>query len=274
MSRLRVVLLFLLGVLPAAAQTAPAYETVYFPSGKLKIEGYVYRPAGDGPFPAVIYNHGSRAGFDREERPMAFVGQALVPAGYVVFVVERRGYGKSDGATMTDEVGGERGMRYVSRLSEEAEDVLAATDYLKQQPYVDRERVGIMGWSLGGIMTVLATSRRSDYCAAIDQAAGALSWNGSPELRAKLKDAAGKIHVPLLSMVAENDATTDAMKAIDHALPKKTPHQAKVYPAFHPRQPSPRVADGHMVFSREGVEVWKADVLAWLEQCRAPAGRK
>jgi len=57
----------------AQAQTnerpqAQAYETVLYSSGKLKIEAYVYKPEGAGPFPVVIYNHGSRAGHEREDR--------------------------------------------------------------------------------------------------------------------------------------------------------------------------------------------------------------
>jgi hypothetical protein len=41
-------------------------ETTFYPSGKFKIEAYVYKPEGTGPFPVVIYNHGSRAGHERE----------------------------------------------------------------------------------------------------------------------------------------------------------------------------------------------------------------
>ncbi|HEX8880351.1 MAG TPA: hypothetical protein VF749_10000, partial [Candidatus Acidoferrum sp.] len=49
----------------AHAQTngqPPSYETAFYPSGKFKIEAYVYKPEGTGPFPVAIYNHGSRAG--------------------------------------------------------------------------------------------------------------------------------------------------------------------------------------------------------------------
>lgn len=71
----------------------PTYETVFYPSGKMKIEAYVFKPEGAGPFPVVIYNHGSRAGHEREERPFAYVGEMLARSGYVVVVPERRGYG-------------------------------------------------------------------------------------------------------------------------------------------------------------------------------------
>ena len=40
----------------------PAQEVVTFPSGALRLHGVVYRPKGKGPFPAVVYNHGSAPG--------------------------------------------------------------------------------------------------------------------------------------------------------------------------------------------------------------------
>ena len=50
-----------------------SYNTAFYPSGKFKIEAYLYKPEGTGPFPVVIYNHGSRAGHEREERPFVYV---------------------------------------------------------------------------------------------------------------------------------------------------------------------------------------------------------
>src|SRR5688500_8058502 len=43
---------------PPAAPTVPTTEIV-IPSGPLKLRGFVVKPRGDGPFPAVVYNHGS-----------------------------------------------------------------------------------------------------------------------------------------------------------------------------------------------------------------------
>src|SRR6266581_5041206 len=128
------------------------YETVFYPSGKLKIEAYVFKPEGAGPFPIVIYNHGSRAGHEREERPFAYVGEMLARSGYIVVVPERRGYGKSDGATFSETVGEERGLRFVARVQEETDDMLAAVDFVKTLPYPDTKRMAVMGWSFRGIV--------------------------------------------------------------------------------------------------------------------------
>ena len=81
------------GALAQAPEKERTYETVFYPSGKLEIEAYVFKPQGAGPFPVVVYNHGSRAGHEREERPFAYVGELLAGSGYLVLVPERRGYG-------------------------------------------------------------------------------------------------------------------------------------------------------------------------------------
>ncbi|HYL86228.1 MAG TPA: dienelactone hydrolase family protein [Candidatus Angelobacter sp.] len=241
-----------------------SYETLFYSSGKLKIEAYVYKPEGAGPFPVVIYNHGSRAGHDREERPFAYVGEMLAGAGYVAVVPERRGYGKSDGPTFGETIGEDRGPRFVARVQEETDDVLAAVEFVKTLPYADTTRMGVMGWSFGGIVSVFAASRSTAFRAVVDQAGAALTWDHSPAMQDALREAARNIRIPLLGMVAENDRTTDSVKAVVHEAEK---HGASakliVYKAFKPRE-SGGVAPGHMIFGKEGWQIWEADVKEFL----------
>jgi cephalosporin-C deacetylase-like acetyl esterase len=84
---------------------SPKYDEVFYTSGSLRIQAYLYRPEGDGAFPAVIYNHGTRDGRERESSPFPHIGKMLTQAGYVALVPERRGYGKSDGEIWWQEVG-------------------------------------------------------------------------------------------------------------------------------------------------------------------------
>ena len=251
----------------ALAQTntkQPTYETAFYPSGKLKIEAYVFKPEGAGPFPVVIYNHGSREGHEREERPFAYVGEMLTEGGYVVVVPERRGYGKSDGATFGETVGEDRGPRFVARVQEETDDMLAAVEFVKTLPYADAKRMGVMGWSFGGIVSVFGASRSTAFRAVVDQAGGALTWDHSQAMQAALQDAAGKIRIPLLAMVAKNDRTTESVEAVAREAEK---HGATtkliVYPAFTPKEAG-GVAPGHTIFGREGWRVWEADVKEFL----------
>src|SRR3984893_5686042 len=105
-------LLLALGVTQALAQSAAVpqpYTEVFYPSGTLRIQAYLYRPPGDGPFPLVIYNHGSRANSEREPPPVSYLGRSLRLRAYAELVPERRGYGRSDGLTFSEEIGQETG---------------------------------------------------------------------------------------------------------------------------------------------------------------------
>src|SRR5713101_1322333 len=139
----------------AQPETESAYSEDFYPSADLRIQAYLYKPDGDGPFPVVIYNHGSRDGRERTSVPFQYIGKMLTRAGYVVLVPERRGYGKSDGSPWWQEVGNDQS-RLIARLQAETADVLAAIDYLRTVPSADTNRIGIMGWSFGGIVTMLA----------------------------------------------------------------------------------------------------------------------
>src|SRR5262249_37920951 len=80
-----------------SAQAAPFNKRhVTFKSGDLTLAGYLYKPAGDGPFPTVLWNHGSEPNpgggpqFDS-------VAAVFVPAGFAVFAPMRRGHSDSQG---------------------------------------------------------------------------------------------------------------------------------------------------------------------------------
>ncbi|PYM70471.1 MAG: hypothetical protein DME03_21005 [Candidatus Rokuibacteriota bacterium] len=257
----------LVGVtMSVGVQPAPNYTEVFYPSGGLRIQAYLYRPEGDGPFPAVIYNHGSRSGRERQSVPFEHIGRLLTSAGYVALVSERRGYGRSDGVTWPEDVGKTRG-RVVGRLDEETDDVLAAVDFLRTQAFVDTKRLGVMGWSFGGIVTMFAVSRSNAFAVAVDQAGGALTWNTNPDVRAALTAAAQKSTTPTLLQVAENDRTTDSITTVAKILEKRgVPHRMVIYPPFTAATTSSfgTGAPGHMVFAERGMSVWSADALEFL----------
>lgn len=253
----------------ADAQTngQPSYETAFYPSGKFKIEAYVYKPEGTGPFPVAIYNHGSRAGHEREERPFVYVGEMLRRGGYVVIVPERRGYGKSDGPTFGEAIGEDRGPRFVARVREETDDVLAAVEFVNSLPYADTKRMAVMGWSIGGIVSVFAASQSSAFRVVVDQAGGALTWDQSHAMQQALREAAGKIRIPLLGMVAKNDRTTESVKTVVHeAEAHGATAKLIVYPAFTP-QDAGGIAPGHMIFGKDGWKIWEGDLQEFLSKC-------
>jgi len=263
------VLAFLCAVATQAQrnETPRPYQEVFYSNGNLRIEAYVYKPQGNRPFPIVIYNHGSRPGRERMQIPFVYVGEMLAKSGYLVVVPERRGYGKSDGRGFSEEIGEDRGPRYVARLQQEANDVIAAAQFAKTLSEADGSRIAVMGWSFGGIVSVLAASRSDLFRVVVDQAGGALSWDSSPPLQSALKEAAGKIRIPLLGMVAENDRTTKSVKVVaEEANKHGGAASIIVYPAFKPHDNPNGIAPGHMIFSADGIQIWEHDLKAFLEK--------
>jgi carboxymethylenebutenolidase len=254
-------------VSPAVHQQAgaPAYDTFFYKHDGLRLEAYLYRPSGPGPFPLVVYNHGSRE--DRTEQPYPFIGRLLADAGYAVLVPERRGYGKSEGRTFADEIGGSRGAPYIARLQAETGDALAAVDHVlgDRSSRLDPRRVAIMGFSAGGVVTVFGAARSDRFGAVVTQAAGARSWPRSPELREALPAEARRVRAPTLCMVAENDTTTESVRRVCEAVRANgAVADLIVYPPFTPSDGPRRSDPGHQLFNREGVSIWGKDVLAFL----------
>lgn len=261
------------------AQQVP-YREVWYQSGTLRIQAYLYTPPGTGPFPVVIYNHGSRPpGNERLYGPMTAVAKVLVADGYMVFEPTRRGYGRSDGQPTGEEIGTTRGDAYIRRLWEEAGDILAAEKFLATIRSADRQRVGMIGYSEGGTLSIFAASEAPGKFACIVDQAGGTSWDRSPQLRQALPAAAAKVHVPLLAMIAANDRTTASVRAVVEAAQKA--HDAArliIYPPYTPpaeERPPGGGALGHAIFRDHGIPIWQGDVLAFLDGClRHPASSR
>src|SRR5271157_2024231 len=142
----------------ALAQSGSS-EEVTFQSGRLRLHGFLWKPAGDGPFPAVLWNHGS----EKLPGSQPTLAGFYTAHSYVFFVPHRRGQGRSPGDYIQDQIerapGNERAQLMVALQEAEVSDVVAALDYLKSRPFVDSARVAISGCSYGGIQTLLAGER-------------------------------------------------------------------------------------------------------------------
>ena len=103
MTRRRRFCLVLLLSLPASswaddrANPLPSPQHVTFASGGLTLGGTIYKPAGGGPFPAMLYNHGSAAGM-LNDQAFEQLGPLFVKQGWVFFAPYRRGQGLSASA--------------------------------------------------------------------------------------------------------------------------------------------------------------------------------
>ena len=264
--------------LPAAAPP-PAFDTLFYSSEGLRLEAYLFKPDGPGPFPLVVYNHGSRIGDERTERALNVASRLLLPLGYAVLVPERRGYGKSEGQTFTDEIGADRGAKFLARIEAETRDVLAAVDYVTRDPalHLDAKRMAMVGWSFGGMITTLAMGRDQRFAAGAVQAPAAANWIGKPLVQEALLKAARAIKSPMQCAVAENDTQTESTRAICEAVHGNgIATELKIYPAYIPppppagtlvRPPGPNApAPGHAIFGPAGVAIWGDDLVAFLRK--------
>lgn len=236
-------------------------QTVVFRNGDLELRGFLYRPPGPGPFPAVVYNHGS-------EKNLAYIDQLAVPfveRGYVFFAPNRRGHGRSPGIYILDELNKLRGAEWSQALvrlhEEQLSDQLAGVAFLKSLPFVDAGRLAVFGWSFGGIQTMLAVERPEvGYKAAVNCAGAAQTWPASPDLRARLTQAARNAAMPIFFIQAQNDYSLAALEALSEEMRKAAkPYQAKVFPPFGTSN-----QDGHN-FCFQGHPIWGLEVFAFLE---------
>ncbi len=243
----------------------PAYAELFYEHDGLRLQSYLFKPMSSGPFPLVIYNHGLRFGDERSERPFFYIARLLNDAGYAVLVLERRGYGASDGPTFREEVRGDYRDLFVARVVAETGDALAAIEAIADEPEVDASRIAMMGWSFGALVSVFAAARTDRLFAVINQAGGSLNFLRSSPLREALDAAARALTTPVCCMVAKNDGTVDGARRVHAILASRgVPAELKIYPPFTPKQPIDGIAPGHLIFGAEGVPIWGDDVIRFL----------
>ena len=235
-------------------------QLVSFSSGNLELHGYLFKPDGNGPFPAVLYNHGS----EKLPGSKPEIGNFFAANGYVLFVPHRRGQGRSPGSYIMDTLGNTqgsvRGQVMVNLLEQQNQDVTAALDYLKRLPYVNAKRIAVAGCSFGGIQTVLTAEKDLGLRAAVPFAAGAMNWSRTSELQDRMIAAVRRATVPVFLVQAENDYDTSPTRVLAKEMEQAgKAHKAVVYPAY-----GTTAKDGHGGFCGRGVSVWGQDVLAFL----------
>lgn len=277
MRRSLMVILFAVGH-SIFAQTPKAFapETVSVQSGGLQLRGLLWRPDGRGPFPGIVFNHGLGAtpidSAQTEAIAKGQTGPTFARHGYVLLYLYRRGEGLSRGqGTALDDVlavesannnaEARRVLRERLLTTEQLDDVLAGVAFLRALPNVDRNRVAIAGHSFGAMLSIFAAERDSTLRAVVDFAGAAVSWGGSPQLRARLLLAAERLTVPTFFIHAANDfsiAPGEAMAAV--MARRHQPYQLKIYPAEGTTE-----AEGH-AFVYRATSKWESDVFGFLDE--------
>ncbi|MEA2691059.1 MAG: hypothetical protein QOJ16_446, partial [Acidobacteriota bacterium] len=114
-----------------------------------EIESWLYPPLHTTPgkrYPLVVYLHGGPQAYDGDYFDTGLENQVLPAAGYAVLRVNYRG-STSYGEAFCRAIRADWHRR-------EYDDIMAAVDAALRLPWVDPERLGIGGWSYGGIMTL------------------------------------------------------------------------------------------------------------------------
>jgi len=257
----------------AAQPDASVPELVTFVSGNLTLKALLWKPPGRGPFPAVIFNHGSERSHDTH---FALIGPMFAREGFVLFAPYRRGQGLSadQGTWVLDTLSRvareqgmiERGKKAVELLkTEQLNDLLAALDRLQGMPFVDRGRIAVVGNSFGGVLTMVMAERGGGIRAAVNMAGAALNWKRSPQFKQWMFDMARNAQVPVFFIQAENDQDTGPSRELSAEMTRLgKPNRMRIYPPF-----GKTAEDGHS-FGYLGSQLWGPDVIAFLRETMGP----
>jgi len=114
-----------------------------FKNGDLTFSANIYKPEGNGPFPAVVMVHGSK---NHTKDFYTEYSEYFADNGIIALNYDNRGHGKSEGNLWT------------STFNDLASDLSKAVDYLETLDYVNKEKIGFWADSHGGWIVLIAES--------------------------------------------------------------------------------------------------------------------
>ena len=194
---------------------------------------YVCRPAGTGPFPAVLYNHGGLGTIVGGD--LAGTCRALAEAGYLARSEKRQ---------------------ETKQLAGHLNEVLDGLKRLRSHSDADASRVGIMGFSRGGLLTLQAAITQAEYIHAVVLMAPA---HGKSAMERTLLQVS-RIDDPVRVFVSENDQTQANHVQISHDVEDALRAAGKdvdltIYPPYGD--------DGHKLFFLVQEPYW-SDLIAFF----------
>lgn len=180
-----------------------SHMTIFKSGDGTQLTGYLYKPAGKGPFNTVLMMHGCAGMLNKDgsmkARERAWLG-ILRGEGYAVMLADSftdRGYGSICRIKN----------RPITPRKERPHDAYGALQWLQAQPFVRPDRIALMGWS-NGAMSMLWTIRedapqrpaalQNDFRAAIG------FYPGCIKLRREIEDYTAAVPVLLQIGLADD----------------------------------------------------------------------
>jgi len=234
--------LFLALILSVALSALAADgKSVSYKSGDETVSGTLYVPAGKGPFPALIVIH-EWWGLNDWVKEQA---SKLADQGYVALAIDLYRGKVATTPDLAHEI-----MRGVPE-DRASRDLRAAFDFLASQPNVKKDRIGSIGWCMGGGYSLDTALLEPTLAAAV------INYGHLATDPAELK----KINAPILGLFGGQDrgiAVEDVKKfglAVDQ-LGKKI--EIKIYPDAGHAFENPNNKQGYR--ADDAADAWKRTV--------------
>ena len=210
------------------------------------IEGYLAKPEGDGPFAAIVYLHGCD-GLSKE-----FVAQSVTGLGYVSLSVDSFATrGIKDACTKP----------MPALMLARQGDALGALSYLSKLPFVDPQRIAVLGASMGAMVALqlASTHQEETFDAPRD-----LKFKAAVAYYPHCSVASEELIVPTLILIGELDDWTPAKDCelwMKRRADRGAPVKLVVYPGAYHAFSVPAFADGREMYGH------------WLKYDAETAGR-
>ena len=185
---------------------------------QIPVDGVLMKPDGKGPFPGMVLLHGHNGLY-----PPRCYGGALrffVELGYVSLLID------SDSTLRPSIWEGRLEGGYTSE--DQAQDAHKGKELLSTLPYVISEKIGVIGWSLGGAAVIEAVSSNKRTFILDKKAPFIAAVAIYPICYKEIKD----LETPLLIFIGEKDMRTSATACRNLKVTKKddVEYQLIVYP--------------------------------------------
>jgi carboxymethylenebutenolidase len=188
-------------------------QTILFSFGKTPRSAYYARPEGTGPFPGIVVIH-EIFGLTENIKDIA---RRFAREGYAALAVDLFG-GRNRAVCMASVM---YGLLVTPLKNSNLNELKAALDYLGEQPEVDSERVGAIGFCMGGGFAI-AWACTDERLKAIAPFYGS---NPPRSLKAVARSC------PVVGSYPELDFTASHGRKLEAALEQYAiPHDIKVYP--------------------------------------------